>query len=166
MDNSWKPETFSVEEIVTKIRNKSITVPLYQRGQVWEEAKEKALIESIKLGYPFGSILLYKKHGDEYHLIDGLQRCTTFYRYLEDPAHYFDNELDVDDAIVDKIYEMMGTAGDIEATKGKIRSTIQAWVLDNSHSLKNAYMSFIEKRFSMQKKILLTNLYSVPQNHQ
>ena len=37
---------------------------------------------------------------------------------------------------------------------------------DNFASLKNAYMSFIEKRFSMQKKILLTNLYSVPQNHQ
>ena len=103
MDSSWKPETFSVEEIVNKIKNKSITVPLYQRGQVWEEAKEKALIESIKLCYPFGSILLYKKPGDEYHLIDGLQRCTTFYRYLEDPAHYFDSELDVDDAIVDKM---------------------------------------------------------------
>lgn len=37
---------------------------------------------------------------------------------------------------------------------------------DNFASLKNAYMSFIEKRFSMQKNILLTNLYSVPQNHQ
>ena len=56
--NSWKMDEFTAQEIHEKEQNKKIVVPKYQRGIVWKDSQKKELIDSIKKGIPFGSILL------------------------------------------------------------------------------------------------------------
>ena len=54
-----------------------------------ERKSEKELIDSIKKGIPFGSILLYNdEEANNFRLIDGLQRCTTIYEFISNPANY------------------------------------------------------------------------------
>src|SRR5690554_5052167 len=95
--SSWKSDEFAINEIVTLIKNKKLTVPQYQRRQIWSDKKQLELIESIKSGFPFGSILLYQDstENSNFHLIDGLQRCTTFYRFITNPGLFFDKNIDI-----------------------------------------------------------------------
>ena len=75
-----------------------VTIPEFQRRLVWSQSTRKGLIDSIKRGYPFGSILIYediarghavgdgKRH---YNLIDGLQRTQALKSYVEYQNGYF-----------------------------------------------------------------------------
>ena len=134
---SWKPETYKASKIDEMIRNKIITTPIYQRGSKWSEEQRSFLIDSIKRGFPFGSILLNKKVSANnqvtYDLIDGLQRCTTINKFLNNPGKYFKEE-DIEDDYVDKIYDLMdendkGT--DKSATEKSIKDFIVKYVQDN-----------------------------------
>jgi len=99
-------ETWNVQDLIdsinssSPIKKKSITVPKYQRSLVWSEKMRKAFISSIKSGFPFGSLLLYKvgeaKGVTKYNLIDGLQRTSTLLDYTKNPTKFFDEE-DVDE---------------------------------------------------------------------
>jgi len=133
--SSWKPDTIKAYEIVEKIKSKEITVPQYQRGQVWKSEQEEKLIDSIKNNFPFGTILLYKKGDKEYHLIDGLQRCTTLLRYLENPAKFFNINIDIDNSVVEKIYDYTGYNNSHEQIKQNIRLSIFDWVKNNHNNL-------------------------------
>lgn len=42
-----------------------------------EKSAKERFIETLKLGFPFGSLLLYKLSEEKYLLIDGLQRFST-----------------------------------------------------------------------------------------
>ena len=87
---------FTVEEIADAMdsskKNVSFKIPKFQRGIVWNQSKRKKLIDSIKNGYPVGSILLFKEKEDTYRLIDGLQRCSSLYRYVKKPIQHTDND--------------------------------------------------------------------------
>lgn len=133
--SSWNQEYFKAHEVIEMIKKKEITVPQYQRGQVWKPDQENKLIDSIKNGYPFGSILLYKKNDSEYHLIDGLQRCTTLYHYLENPAHFFDEALDIDSHTIDQIVENIKISNTNDMVKNKVKSIISNWVKNNHSNL-------------------------------
>lgn len=133
--SEWNTKDYRVEEIIRLIIDRKISVPQYQRGQVWTASQEKLLIDSIKSGYPFGSILLYKKNDDDYHLIDGLQRCTTLYRYISKPAKFFDKRIDVSEEVVELIYKSTGISNNEVAVKAKIRDTIETWVIENYSTL-------------------------------
>lgn len=72
---------------------KSIIIPKFQRGLVWKPSKEKDFIRNVLLGYPFGSILIYKtKNEEKFRLIDGLQRMNLLNKYLKDKFEYLDYE--------------------------------------------------------------------------
>lgn len=133
--STWKPDEYTVNEINDMITKGSLTVPQYQRGQVWNKTKKKKLIDSIKMGFPFGSILLYKKTDSEYHLIDGLQRCSTLYDYSSKPAKFFDKVKDIPETIVSQIYGEIKINGNQEAIKAKIRDIIASWIVSNYASL-------------------------------
>lgn len=70
-----------------------IQIPRFQRGQVWSKKMKETLIESIKEGYPIGSLLAYEKTEFQsngkprtiWSLIDGLQRTSTIVEYLNSP---------------------------------------------------------------------------------
>jgi uncharacterized protein with ParB-like and HNH nuclease domain len=81
--------------------NKVIVVPRFQRGKRWKVDQENKFIDSLKKGYPFGTMLFYKQveHNKEiYTLVDGLQRGNTIKKYMSSPTKYFS-----EDSIDDKI---------------------------------------------------------------
>ena len=41
--------------------NKKIVIPMFQRGKRWNAEQEKTFIDSVKEGYPVGTMLFYKK---------------------------------------------------------------------------------------------------------
>ncbi|MCY4145150.1 MAG: DUF262 domain-containing protein [Chloroflexi bacterium] len=111
-----------------------IAIPSFQRQLVWNQQKRKALIESIRNGYPFGSILLYEdvKRGQEagdgrhhFSLIDGLQRTQALKDYVERQNGYF-TRTDLDDDFVNTIAKHLGKETDEH--RDRIRSAIVEWV--------------------------------------
>lgn len=133
--STWQPESFTIDDIVELINDKKLTVPPYQRGNVWDDNQEKELIDSIKKGFPFGSILLYEDEDNEFHLIDGLQRSTTFYKFATQPANFFASETDIPDKTISKIIKIMNLAGNRNELTKKIRSIIDGWVSENYRTL-------------------------------
>ncbi len=111
-----------------------VTIPEYQRRLVWNRSKRKGLIDSIKQGFPFGSILLYENiaKGQEisdgkryYNLIDGLQRTQALMSYVEFQNGYFERA-DLNDAFVDEVAKELGKSND--EYKDRIRTTVVDWV--------------------------------------
>ena len=137
MDNSWKPEEYTVSELQEAIESKKIIIPKYQRGFVWGKDKQKFLIETIKKGYPFGSILIYEDSKGKQQLIDGLQRCTTIFEYVNSPNNFFD-EQDVDVESIYKIIELteLGQSESVRATLlEEIKNIIIRWVKEKHKTL-------------------------------
>nr|WP_255347152.1 DUF262 domain-containing protein [Thermoactinomyces sp. Gus2-1] len=79
-------------------------LPKFQRNLVWKEKNKIEFIESLKKGYPFGTLLLYKQEDkdDIFSLIDGLQRSSTIKDYYEQPTKYFPRS-NIDDTLCKKI---------------------------------------------------------------
>jgi hypothetical protein len=48
----------SIAEVLRRAKEKSITIPQFQRQFVWTESQVKLLVDSISRNYPIGSILL------------------------------------------------------------------------------------------------------------
>lgn len=114
--------------------NNRVTIPEFQRRLVWNQTTRKGLIDSIKRGYPFGSILIYEdiarghSAGDGkryYNLIDGLQRTQALKSYVEYQNGYF-TRADLDDEFVDAVAAYLGKLSD--EYKDRIRQTVVDWV--------------------------------------
>ena len=104
---------------------------------MWKPSQKERLIDSIKNGFPFGTILLYQKDDNTYQLIDGLQRSSTIYEYLHNPAKFF-RENDISDAAVEKIYDLLMIQDDDKyLTKRKIINFIKEWVITNNQTMEN-----------------------------
>lgn len=114
--------------------NSKVTIPEFQRRLVWSKTRRKELINSIKQGFPFGSVLLYedvargyeKNDGKKYFsLIDGLQRTQALKSYVEHQNGYFERA-DLNDEFVDGIALQLGkTSADY---KDRIRQAVVDWV--------------------------------------
>lgn len=96
-----EPRTPRLYALLSEIRRGQIRVPRFQRPFVWSEDQRLALVESIFLGYPIGSILVWRTQktrvatydrmgpmqipkesgaeepGIRQYLLDGHQRMTT-----------------------------------------------------------------------------------------
>ncbi len=53
--------TYRISEILRRIKEKSLTIPEFQRRFTWNEGQVKLLIDSIARNYPIGSLLLLLK---------------------------------------------------------------------------------------------------------
>lgn len=115
-----------------------VTIPEFQRRLVWSPATRKGLIDSIRRGYPFGSILIYEDiarghtAGDGkryYNLIDGLQRTQALKSYVEHQNGYF-TRADLDDEFINMIAARLGKLSD--EYKDRIRQTVVDWVKGKS----------------------------------
>lgn len=132
MQNNWELTPYSVEKLQEDIESKKIIVPPYQRGIVWDSNKKSALITTIKKGFPFGSILIYVDKNGKKQLIDGLQRCTTIFEFVNKPSHFF-NEQDIDNNVIKQIFDLMeyGNADSVrERFCEDIKSTLIKWIKD------------------------------------
>ena len=55
-----EPRTFAFEDLVTQVRKGILRVPRFQRGFVWRRDQVLKLFDSIRLGYPIGSLLIWR----------------------------------------------------------------------------------------------------------
>ncbi len=67
--------------------------PEWQRNYVWDLARASKLIESFLLDIPVPVIYLAKNENGKYEVIDGLQRLTSVFNYLDN--HYKLQQLDL-----------------------------------------------------------------------
>ncbi len=137
MQNCWELTSYSVEKLQEDINNKKIIVPPFQRGLVWESDKKSALITTIKKGFPFGSILIYVDKNGKMQIVDGLQRCTTIFEFLNKPSQFFD-EQDIDDSVIRQIFDLMeyGNADSLrENFCEDIKNTLTTWVKESHQTM-------------------------------
>lgn len=86
MNNEWTMEEFSVSTIEKNMKANIFVTPKYQRGIVWSDKQRDDLVDTIKKGLPFGTLLLYKNDANVYQIIDGLQRSTAVVEFVNNPT--------------------------------------------------------------------------------
>jgi hypothetical protein len=127
------PNTFS------NLRGK-IVLPTFQRQLVWSKKEKEKFIETLRQGFPFGSILVYKYEGDELiSLIDGLQRYSTIIDYNVNPQNYVDFSL-----LVEKITTTIAPSNSPEKILIRI-----------SESVKNTIREYLRVRHNLSPKFTL-----------
>jgi hypothetical protein len=98
--------------LCSKIANKDLVLPEFQREFTWKKDQSKDLIDSLLKDYPNGSLLFWKTSEDialknmkNYNpegmleiLLDGQQRLTVLYMLLRDdiPPYYSEEDIDKD----------------------------------------------------------------------
>lgn len=74
--------------------------PPYQRRSVWNQSYKDYFIDTVLLGYPTAAIFLYEEYGTEgsvnYSVIDGKQRLTTLFEFLDGAFPVSDEAQQVD----------------------------------------------------------------------
>lgn len=137
MTNGWKMEEFTATQIHKYQEDGKMVVPTYQRGLVWKKEQKNDLVDSIKKGLPFGSILLYRDDNKgNYRIIDGLQRCSTIYEFIQNPSKYFNTD-DIDDIVIEKIYKMTGLEANKSSIKDKIINIIVDWIKEDYKTMED-----------------------------
>ncbi len=132
-------DMWDVEELIAATSkniksNKEITIPPFQRGLVWDKKRQEDLIDSIRNGYPIGTLLLYEVsnksngHSDvkrSYNLIDGLQRTNALKQYTSSPNTYF-SMTEYEDPLVEFLARELNQH--TEEGKDAIRRVITNWI--------------------------------------
>lgn len=140
MRNNWESKTIKVKDLEEKIRKGEIAVPTYQRGIVWNDEQRESLIDSIKKGYPFGALVMYR-YDDQNKpmlLIDGLQRSTALFKFVNNPSEYF-GSMDIKDDDMINICNVIGLSDPSEDVVRGIKKKIVEWTnhLSGSTSIIN-----------------------------
>lgn len=117
--------------------NDILEVPTYQRNLVWSDEQKKLFIDSVKKGFPIGTLLFYKnsERNNCYSLIDGLQRSSTIVDFIENPTKYF-NEEDIKLEIIESICSIIGVNNENE-TESEIKKIIKEEMFSQSINSKN-----------------------------
>ena len=134
MKNEWRMEEFSATSIEENITNKVFVVPRYQRGVVWKDQQRADLVDTIKKGLPFGTLLLYKDENGIYQIIDGLQRSNAIIEFVTNPTQFFDEE-DIDISVIRKIIQMVNMQGNIKVQEDSIKALLIEWVKNKHKTL-------------------------------
>lgn len=104
-----RTELMQIQTILDQIDLGTITLPVFQRGYVWNRAQVRGLVDSLYRKHPVGSLLVWvtstdhaKVRGDGKLspgsvklLLDGQQRMTTLYAIIRGkPPRFFDGNPD------------------------------------------------------------------------
>lgn len=57
-------------------------IPEWQRGEVWDEARKRALIDSVLRGWKLPKFYFVKLNEEDYEVVDGQQRLTAVYEFF------------------------------------------------------------------------------------
>lgn len=136
--NQTDVERWDVGEVLDsislgKMKNAIIKLPTFQRNLVWTKNQKDLFIDSLKKGYPIGSLLLFEKtssQSDEqkkYLLVDGLQRTHALNEYSNNPTIFFLPE-DISDDLVDTIISKIEIYTNNTLEKEKLKSYLHNWV--------------------------------------
>lgn len=82
-DISVSPADPTLELLASKVQQKDIIVPFYQRKYVWKIEQASRLIESFLMGLPVPQVFLYVNDEDQLEIIDGQQRIMSVTYFFE-----------------------------------------------------------------------------------
>lgn len=98
----------SIFELHRRYQRKDIILrPKFQRKDVWTKPKKSKLIESVLRNIPVPSIYLAETEDDEWEVIDGQQRLTAFFNFLE--GEFSLSQLPVLTQLEKKYFKELGT---------------------------------------------------------
>lgn len=104
--------------------------PEYQRNYIYADGKKDvAVIDSILKGYPLGLVYFVKVSEDEFEILDGQQRITSFGRYITNKFAFKDEngmEQYFDGIAADKKAKILNTKLTIYECEGE-ESEIKNW---------------------------------------
>ncbi len=130
---NWTLDSIALAIENKEKENKSIIVPRFQRGGCWNKNQERKFIDSLKKGYPVGTMLFYEtieNNKQKYILVDGLQRGTCIKNYRNNPTEYFDLS-NIPDKLVWEISNLFKNYKDSEKGKRIIREEIEKEIKQN-----------------------------------
>ncbi|MBU3176506.1 DUF262 domain-containing protein [Clostridium estertheticum] len=124
-------ESWTMKDLTDSLKNmhkdnKVIVVPIFQRGKRWKEEQENTFIDSLKRGYPVGTMLFYKRvenNQEVYTLVDGLQRGNTIKKFMTSPTRYF-SCTSIPSEIINSTFNALGLHGQEKDIKHKISDLI------------------------------------------
>lgn len=61
LEHAMQTTSFSLGEMLRRVKEKSLTIPQFQRSFTWRESQVKLLVDSLSRSYPIGSLLLLAK---------------------------------------------------------------------------------------------------------
>ncbi len=81
MDYSF--EEVTIEKLVNWLNNDKIDLnPSYQRNFIWSTKDQNELIDTILKGFPLPNFFIYQKPSGNFDMVDGQQRTTTIYSFI------------------------------------------------------------------------------------
>lgn len=142
--DSLKVDSWPVSRLVGALQGRGkeqIFRPSFQRGVVWDEERQRTLIDSIKQSYPIGSILLYEARFERnkivYEIVDGLQRSHSLLDYNRNRLQFYSKD-DVDVRFLEDIlrsFNVLGPADDDvdhERWLNELRKATALWLRGRS----------------------------------
>lgn len=133
--NNTEVKNWTIKQIAEALKdqqkgNVKIEIPKFQRNLVWAKEQKRDFIDSLKRGYPIGTLLFYESPETDirkYSLIDGLQRSSTIKEFVERPTDFFDKE-DLDDDTINNLYNFFSPTLSFEEFENDISSKIQNYI--------------------------------------
>ena len=123
---SWSiSDIYNAIKNVDGIKRKKLEIPRFQRFRCWNDSeKESKLIESLEKNFPINCVTFFKvseSRLERFVILDGLQRITTIYKYVEDPLAFNIN--------INRIKEFVDTlvTEDDEDFKDKLERVCAYW---------------------------------------
>jgi len=101
-----KPDKFRLVKLLKEVNDGKLKIPIFQREFEWEKKQMLDLFDSLKQGYPIGSLLLWepltqirnfakigpykiKSEKQDYsYILDGFQRVSTLFGVLTNPKNF------------------------------------------------------------------------------
>ena len=136
MKNEWTIEEFKATTIEENIEKKIFYFPSYQRGLVWSHSQISDLVDTIKKGLPFGTLLLYKTDKNIYQIIDGSQRSSAIISFVKNPTQFFD-ENDIDSDVIKQIVDIIDAAGNKVKQEETVKNLLIKWVKQNHKTVED-----------------------------
>ncbi|WP_031542692.1 DUF262 domain-containing protein [Mesoplasma photuris] len=137
--------TTTIDNILNELADQTIKLPSFQRNKVWTKTAKDKFKETLKEGYPFGSILLHKREGEDVKLlIDGYQRVSTIDEFANKPfANVSWKELDVNDSNIEYLFD---NKTHFKIFKEKLEENLQK--------------NMLKEKFDSQIQTFLSSIYS------
>ena len=129
-------ESWSLDKIAKALKERSvdkinIKIPMFQRNLVWSKDQKKLFIDSVKKGFPIGTLLFFnQKNENTYSLIDGLQRSSTIADFVEDPSKYFGFD-DINEDDIRALHELFQSKTDVKEFVKVIKNDIEKFISEN-----------------------------------
>ena len=141
---SIEPGSKTISSLIDSIRQGTIQVPPFQRDFVWERKKVIRLFDSIRKGYPIGTLFLWRpaepsnwdksselgsytiqsQSSQDFYVLDGFQRLSSLFGCLVNPEQ---TELKRNDAKWNRYFSLYYDAKEDEFTYLPPKHTPKYW---------------------------------------